>query len=429
MYLHPVETQSRDQLAQLQLQRLRETLARAVRSPFYRRLLAQTGVAPETLRDLTDLRHLPFTCKEDLRAQYPYGLVACERADLVRLHVSSGTTGVATVVFHTASDLAHWTELVARCMYMVGMRRKDVFQNMTGYGMFTGGLGMHYGAERLGCLTVPAGAGNTQRQVQLLRDFSVTAIHVIPSYALYLGAYLEREGIDPATLSLRVALVGAEPYTDEARRRIEMLLGAHAYNSYGLSEMNGPGVAFECPEQDGMHLWEDAYLAEVVDPQTLLPVPDGELGELVLTTLQRDGMPILRYRTKDLTRFLPGVCPCGRTHRRIDRIAGRSDDMLIIKGVNIFPMQIEQVLMAIPAVAQNYLVIVEHAGEVAQLRVQVEINDEHYAAASLPDLAQRIAHKLRDEILVMPRVDLLPRHSLSQTEGKAQRVVHRLLEA
>lgn len=424
VYLHAEETLSRDQLAHRQTEALRETLVRAGRSPFYAKRLAECGVTPDSIRSPDDIRRIPFTTKDDLRANYPYGLVTCPQEDLVRLHASSGTTGASTVVFHTRGDLDRWADLVARCMYMVGMRSTDVFQNMTGYGLFTGGLGMHYGAERLGCLTVPAGPGNTQRQVSLIRDFGVTAIHVIPSYALHFAGWLEREGIDPRDLTPRIALIGAEPHTEEARRRIEELLDLRAFNSYGLSEMNGPGVAFECPEQHGMHLWEDAFLMEVVDPETLEPLPDGELGELVLTTLQREGMPILRYRTKDLTRVLPGECACGRTHRRIDRIAGRSDDMFIIKGVNIYPMQIERVLMGFPEVGQNYLIVLTRNEAIDQLTVKVEIKAEYYRddSAAMSTLHRRIAHRLRDEILVTPGLDLLPPRSIPEAPGKAQRV-------
>lgn len=424
MHLHEVETIGRDALAELQVGALRATLERARRSPFYGRRLAEAGIGPQDIRTPGDIRKLPLTTKDDLRAEYPFGLVTCPREELVRLHASSGTTGASTVVFHDRQDLDNWSDLVARCMYMVGMRPGDVFQNMTAYGLFTGGLGMHYGAERLGCLTVPAGPGNTQRQVKLIRDFSVTALHIIPSYALHFAGWLEREGIDPGDLTPRIALIGAEPHTGEARSRIESLLELKAYNSYGLSEMNGPGVAFECPEQQGMHLWEDAFLMEVVDPETLEPVPDGEPGELVLTTLQRHAMPILRYRTKDITRILPGECACGRTHRRIDRITGRSDDMFIIKGVNIYPMQIERVLLGIPEVGQNYLIILDREQDIDRLRVKVEIKAEHYRddPAAMAALHRHIIHRLRDELLVTPGLDLMPPRSLPEAQGKAQRV-------
>jgi phenylacetate-CoA ligase len=425
MYLHDAETLSRDQLETLQTDRLKQVVARAMQSPCYQEQLCQLDVGPEDITSCRDIGKLPLTTKEELRSHYPWGMVAVPREELVRLHVSSGTTGTPTVVYHTQSDLDEWADLVARCMHMVGMRANDVFQNMSGYGLFTGGLGMHYGAERLGCLTVPAGAGNTLRQIKLIQDFSTTCVHIIPSYALYFGTKLAEQGIDPASLGLRIALIGAEPHTDEARSRIEELLHVKAYNSYGLSEMNGPGVAFECTEQDGMHIWEDAFLVEIVDPVTFEPVEDGKPGELVMTTLTRTGMPIIRYRTKDLTRIVPGECPCGRTHRRIDRIKGRSDDMLIIKGVNFYPMQIEQVLMAIPEVGQNYLIVLERDGYMDNVRIKVEIKDEHFVEdmRELKGLQQRITRKLRDEILFTPRVDLVQHQSLPKAEGKAVRVM------
>ena len=266
-------------------------------------------MAPESIKTVDDVRRIPFTTKEDLRGQYPYGLLTRPKEEMVRLHASSGTTGAPTVVFHTQEDLDTWANLMARCLFMAGVRPKDVFQNTTGYGLFTGGLGMHYGAERLGCLTVPSGPGNTKRQLKLMRDFQVNVAHIIPSYALYLAQSLEAEGLKPSDLHLERLVVGAEPHSEEARQRIQEMLGVKAYNSFGLSEMNGPGVAFECQEQNGLHVWEDAYLVEIVNPDTGEPVPDGEYGELVMSTLTRKGMPILRYRTRDLTRFIPGDGP------------------------------------------------------------------------------------------------------------------------
>lgn len=426
MFYDPVEGASREELARLQLSRLRTTLERAARSPFYSRRFAEQGVKPEDISSLDDVRKLPFTTKNDLREAYPDGLNAVPREKLVRLHVSSGTTGTPTTVFHTQNDVNWWASLVARCMYMTGMRPGDAFQNTTSYGLFTGGLGMHYGAERLGCLAIPMGAGNTQRQLKLIQDFKVAAIHIIPSYALYLAIACEKAGIDPRSLGVRIALVGAEPYSEATRRRLEDVFGFKAFNSYGISEMNGPGVGFECLEQNGMHLWEDSYLAEIVDPQTLEPVEPGQMGELVMTTLCREGMPIIRYRTRDLTRFLPGDCPCGRKHVRIDRITGRSDDLIIVKGVNIFPMQIERVLMSMPEVASNYLIQLEREGVIDQVRVKVEIKEEYFVEdmRALNALRTRIAQKLRDEILVTPKVDLVEHNALPKPEGgKAVRVV------
>ncbi|MCC8193820.1 MAG: phenylacetate--CoA ligase [Deltaproteobacteria bacterium] len=423
-FFDPAEGWDREEIERVQLTRLRNTVQQALKSPFYRKRLGSLGITPEAVTSLSSLRDIPFTTKGDLRGAYPYGLLCVPRDEIVRLHASSGTTGAAVAICHTRDDLNTWADLMARCMYMVGIRRSDVFQNIAGYGLFTGGLGIHAGAERLGCLTVPAGAGNTRRQIKLIQDLGVTALHIIPSYALYLGATLKSVGIDPRELSPRIALIGAEPHTEEARQRIEYLLGVKAYNSYGLSEMNGPGVAFECLAQNGMHIWEDAYIPEILDPKTLEPVPDGEIGELVMTTLTRRGMPLLRYRTSDLTRFLPGPCVCGRRHRRIDRILGRADDMLIIKGCNIYPMQIEQILLSFPEVGQNYRILLETEDGMDQMRVQVEIREEHFVedVRVLRGLQERIARRLRDEILMTPRVELVQTNSLPKSEGKAVRV-------
>ena len=426
-FYHPAEGWDRETIERAQLTRLRNTLQQTIKSPFYRNRLENCGITPESVTSLQSLREIPFTTKLDLRAAYPYGLLCVPREEIVRLHASSGTTGSAVAICHTQDDLNTWADLMARCMYMVGIRKHDVFQNMAGYGLFTGGLGIHAGAERLGCLTVPAGAGNTRRQVKLIQDLGTTVLHIIPSYALYLGATLKTIGVDPRELPPRVALIGAEPHTEEARQRIEYLLGVKAYNSYGLSEMNGPGVAFECLAQNGMHVWEDAYIPEILNPKTLEPVPDGEIGELVMTTLTRRGMPILRYRTSDLTRFIPGPCVCGRNHRRIDRILGRADDMLIIKGCNIYPMQIEQVLLSFPEVGQNYLIMLETEDGMDLMRVQVEIREEFFVedVRALRGLQERIARRLRDEVLVTPRVELVQTNSLPKSEGKAVRVQDR----
>lgn len=424
MYFDPVETLPRKELEQLQAQRLRKTVAIALNSPFYSRELTKAGISPDSITDVQDIKKLPFTTKDDLRSEYPYGMLSRPLDDFIRLHASSGTTGTPTAVFYTEKDIAEWAALMARCMYACGVRRSDVLQNMSGYGLFTGGLGIHYGSERLGCLTVPAGAGNSKRQVKLIRDFNVTVAHIIPSYALYFAEFLQQEQIDPADLPLRIALIGAEPHTEEIRKRIEEMLHLKAYNSYGLSEMNGPGVAFECTEQSGMHVWEDAFIIEIIDPVTGEDVAEGEIGEVVMTNLTREGMPLIRYRTRDLTRFIPGDCACGRTHRRIDRIHGRADDMLIIKGVNIYPMQIEQTLMSLPEVGQNYLIELFHEGTMDQIRVKVEIREEFFVEdmRELQALQKRIAMRLRDEILVTPRVELVQSESIPKTEGKAQRV-------
>ncbi|MBQ4567512.1 MAG: phenylacetate--CoA ligase [Desulfovibrio sp.] len=423
-FFDTAEGWGRDQLEQTQLVRLKSTVAHARKCNFYRERLDAAGIGPEGIQSLDDLRRIPFTTKQDLRDQYPTGMLCVPTSEIVRMHCSSGTTGSPVAICHTQNDINAWADLMARCMYMVGVRRDDVFQNMSGYGLFTGGLGIHYGAERLGCLTIPAGAGNSRRQIKLAKDFRTSVAHILPSYALILGEHLRKMGEDPRDFPLRIALVGAEPYTEEFRQRIESLFAMKAYNSYGLSEMNGPGVAFECLAQDGLHIWEDAYIAEIVDPETGQPVPDGTVGELVMTCLCRQGMPILRYRTRDLTRFLPGQCACGRHHRRMDRIVGRADDMFIVKGVNIYPMQIEQVIMTFAEVGQSYLILLENDGIGDLMRVQVEIRDEFFVEDMrvLQGLQKAIAQRLRDEILITPKVELVQSNSLERSEGKAVRV-------
>lgn len=423
-YYHIAETWNREHIERVQAVRLKNTVEQAAKSPHYRKVFAEAGLNAQDITTHKDIAKLPFTTKGDLRAGYPDAFLSLPKSEFVRLHASSGTTGSPTVICHTQDDLDTWADLMARCMYMVGMRKSDVFQNIAGYGLFTGGLGIHYGAERLGCLTIPAGTGNTRRQLKFIRDMNVTALHIIPSYALYLGNALMDDGEDPRSLPPRIALVGAEPHTEEIRQRIEYLLGVKAYNSYGLSEMNGPGVAFECLAQNGLHVWEDAFIAEIINPETGEPVPDGEPGELVMTTLARRGMPIIRYRTRDLTRFLPGPCVCGREHRRIDRIMGRVDDMFIIKGCNIYPMQVEQVLMSFPEVGETYLIILEHVDSMDQIRLQVEIRSEYFVEdmRALQGLQRAIAHRLRDEILVTPKVELVQQNSIPRADGKAKRV-------
>ena len=419
------ETWDRAGIEAAQVARLRNTVEQAGRCAFYAGRFAEAQVTPADIRTLDDIRRIPFTTKDDLRSQYPEGLLCVPREDIVRMHSSSGTTGTPIAICLTRNDLNSWADLMARCMYMVGVRRSDVFQNMSSYGLFTGGLGIHSGAERLGCMTIPAGAGNTLRQIKLIKDFKTTVIHIIPSYALVLANALRENGEDPRALPPRIALIGAEPHSEQTRRRVEDALGVQAYNSYGLSEMNGPGVAFECREQNGLHVWEDAYIVEIINPDTGEYLAEGETGELVLTTLCRAGMPILRYRTRDLTRFLPDGCACGRMHHRIDRIQGRTDDMFVIKGVNIYPMQIEQVIMSRPEVGQNYLIVLENDGPKEDIKVKVEIRDKYFVEdmRALQGLQQKIARRLQSEILVTPKVELVQSDSLPAGEGKAKRVL------
>ena len=423
-YFNPEETLDREGIERLQAERLRSTVAHCMGSKFYRKRFSDIGLSPEDIKTLDDLQKIPFTTKQDLRDTYPFGMASIPLSKCTRLHSSSGTTGNPTVILHSRKDLEQWANAVARCLWMVGCRPEDVFQNTSGYGMFTGGLGFQYGAELLGMLTVPAAAGNTLRQIKFFTDFGTTVVHAIPSYAARLHEVMCERGVDPRRdTKLRTLVIGAEPHSDQTRRRIENMLGVKAYNSFGMSEMCGPGVAFECPEQNGMHIWEDYYIVEIIDPVTLKPVPEGEVGELVLTTINREAMPLLRYRTRDLTRILPGECPCGRHHKRIDRIKGRSDDMIILKGVNIFPIQVEQVLVQFKELASDYLITLDTVDGNDYMTVEVELTDRYiddYAA--LQTLERNITRMLRDEILVTPKVKLLPKGSIPQSEGKAVRV-------
>ena len=419
-----VECASRKRIRAIQLEKLvaqvRWTYERV---PWYRARMDDSGVTPSDIKTLEDVRMLPFTDKSVLRDTFPYGLFAVPLDEVVELHSSSGTTGKPIVVGYNESDMAMWADCIMRLVQMAGVVPGDRAQMAFGYGMFTGGLGFQYGAERLGALTVPAAAGNSKRQIKFITDFKTTALHAIPSYAIRLAEGFQEEGMDPAGTSLKTLVIGAEPHTDEQRRKIERMLGVKAYNSFGMTEMNGPGVAFECTEQDGMHFWEDCYLVEIINPETGEPVPEGEIGELVLTTLDREMMPLIRYRTRDLTRILPGKCPCGRTHIRIDRIKGRSDDMFIIKGVNIFPMQVEKVLVQFPELGSNYLITLETVNNQDEMIVEVELSDlstDNYI--ELQKISKAITRQLKDEILVTPKLRLVKKGSLPQSEGKAVRV-------
>ncbi len=419
-----IETMNRSDLEELQLKRLKKTIESAKNSSHYGKLFSELNITSENIHSLDDLRKIPFTTKDDLRNCYPFGMASIPLKDCVRVHSSSGTTGNPTVVLHSKKDLDEWANQVARCMYMVGLRDTDVFQNTSGYGMFTGGLGFQYGAEKLGALTVPAAAGNTKRQIKFITDFGTTCLHIIPSYATRLAEVFYELGIDPRKeTKLKTICIGAEPHSEEQRKRIEQLLGVKAYNCFGMSEMNGPGVAFECTEQNGLHIWEDYVIVEIIDPVTLEPVPDGTIGELVLTTINREAMPLFRYRTRDLTRIIPGTCPCGRTHKRLDRFKGRSDDMIILKGVNIFPIQIEKILMNFKELANNYLITIETVGNSDEMQVEVEIRDlftDDYS--TLQKLSKNITHQLKDELLITPRLKLVAKGSLPVQEGKAIRV-------
>jgi len=420
-----IELMKRDELEKLQLERLKQILKIAALSPFYGKRFNEHKIDISKIKSLSDLKHIPFTTKDDLRISYPYGMLCVPLDDVVRLHASSGTTGKSTVIFHTRKDIDEWSTLIARCMTMTGVRKGDVFQNMMSYGLFTGGLGFHYGAEKIGVLTIPAGSGNTAKQVQLIEDFETTVVHITPSYALFLGEYIKENGMDPKGFHLKIAFFGAEPYSESTRKKLEETFNINAYDSYGLSEMNGPGVSFECQEKNGMHIWEDNYIVEHINPQTGEPAGEGEKGELVLTTINREAMPILRYRSKDLCYLVNGECKCGRVHQRISRIIGRSDDMLIVRGVNIFPSQIEHIIMNIPEVGSNYQIILDRENYLDKLTVKVELYSKmfHGDMKQLKEIRNKITRILKDDILVTPNVELLEPGSLPPSSGKAVRVI------
>ena len=420
-----IETLPVQDLKKLQVQRLRETIKRAETIPFYKERFSAALVHPDKIVSADSIRFLPFTTKGDLRENYPYGLLAVPLEECVRVHASSGTTGSAVAVLHTENDIETWSNLVARCLYGVGVRRSDIFQNIAGYGLFTGGLGFHYGAQKVGALIIPASAGNSKRQVNLMIDFGTTVIHIMPSFALYLIRVFEKMGINPIKdTKLRIMFLGAEPHSEETRKRIEELYGVDAYNSYGLSEMNGPGLSFECHLKDGLHIWEDSFIVEIIDPKGDEPVPQGAIGELVYTTLAREAMPLIRYRSGDLAYFLSDPCPCGRTHRRISRIHGRVDDMIIWKGVNIFPMQIESVLMNIPEIKGSYMVVLETDNGVDRMTIKIEVGDAYLVGEKSERFREQIVDMLQSELLVKAEIQFVPVGTISVSEdGKAKRVI------
>jgi phenylacetate-CoA ligase len=421
----PMETLGRRELEAFQLARLKTMVGYAQRTPFYRERFAQAGIrGEEDFKSLGDLRRIPFTTKQDLREAFPYGMLSIPRDEVIRLHASSGTTGTPTTIYFNREDIRRWTGFVARSIYATGCDKTDVFQNMITYGLFTGGLGFHAGGEEVGMLVIPSGPGNTTRQFKLMQDFGTTVVHATPSFLLHVESKMREEGVRRDSIKLKRAFAGAEPYSEDTRRRIEELLHINVYNSYGLSEMNGPGVAFECQAKNGLHLWEDGYIAEIINPDTLEPVPEGETGELVLTILCREATPILRYRTRDLSGFYTEPCACGRTHRRLRRITGRTDDMLIINGVNLFPSQIEEVIMGIREVGNNYLIVVEKEGVLDRLTVKTEVGPDTFMDDSRPlnALRERIRKTLQASITINPRVELHESGSLPVSEGKAKRV-------
>jgi phenylacetate-CoA ligase len=419
-----VETAPREELQKLQLRRLRATLKNAVENvPLHRQRMKAARIKPQDIRSLEDLQNLPFTLKADLRDNYPFGMFARPRAKLLRLHASSGTTGKPTVVGYTKKDLDTWSDLMARSMACGGARPGDVVHNAYGYGLFTGGLGAHYGAERLGATVVPMSGGATERQVLLIKDFGARVLCATPSYALNIAEVAERDGVDLRASALEIGLFGAEPWSDAMRREIQIRLGLKAVDVYGLSEILGPGVAVECDAQDGLHGWEDHFLFEIIDPETGRTVPEGQAGELVITTLTKEGLPMIRYRTRDITRVTTARCACGRTHLRLRRITGRNDDMLIIRGVNVYPSQIEAALVGMPDLAPHYQLVVSRRGNMDELTVEVEAAPSLRASA---DAYRRLAEQVRYQIKSMVGVttDVLVKKpgEVPRSQGKAVRV-------
>ncbi len=420
------ETRPRPDLERLQSRRLTDLVARVTEAvPLYRDKFAAQGVDPASIRGLEDLSRVPFTVKDDLRSAYPYGMFAVPRRDIVRVHASSGTTGQVTVVGYTRDDIATWSDLMARTMAAAGTTPDDVVQVSYGYGLFTGGLGVHYGSERLGSLTIPLSGGNTARQISVMKDFGATILGCTPSYALHIAEAAADAGVDIRELPLRAGVFGAEPWSDNMRTQLEEALGAKAFDIYGLSEVMGPGVAFECEHQNGLHVNEDHFVVEIIDRETLEPVPDGEYGEVVFTTLTKQGIPVLRYRTRDISRIIPGTCACGRTLRRMERITGRSDDMLIIRGVNVFPNQIEQVLTSIPGVAPHYQVVLTKDGAMDAVEVRVEVSPDidFDEIRAIESLQQQVRGAINSTLAVNVRVRMVEPKSIQRSEGKAQRVI------
>lgn len=420
------ECMSRDELEFHQLQKLKETVDRVYHNvESYRHKMQQKGIIPEDIKSLEDLKILPFTTKQDLRDNYPTGLFAAPLSEIIRIHASSGTTGKPTVVGYTRRDISNWAELVARCLVMGGGRRDTVVQVSYGYGLFTGGLGFHYGAEKLGAVVIPTSGGNTRRQVMLMKDLKTEILACTPSYALYIAETLEEMGINRDELHLKTGIFGAEPWTENMRKEIQEKLGIKALDIYGLSEVIGPGVACECSEQNGLHIFEDFFIPEIIDPVTEEPLPPGEKGELVITTIDKEGLPVIRYRTRDITSIKYEPCPCGRTHARIEKLLGRTDDMLIIRGVNVFPSQIESVLMAVGETEPHYLLIVDRVDNLDSLEVWVEVSEKLFAdeVRKLEDIRKKIASDIYTTLGINVNVRLVEPHTIERSEGKAKRVI------
>jgi phenylacetate-CoA ligase len=421
------ETLPRPELQALQLQRLQQVLERVYRNvPFYKQSFDSVGIAPCDIKSLADLRRLPFTTKQDMRDSYPYGLFAAPMEEIVRIHASSGTTGKPTVVGYTSRDISNWSDLMARSFVAAGAHCGDIIHNAYGYGLFTGGLGAHYGAERLGASVIPISGGNTKRQIMIMQDFGSTVLTCTPSYSLFMAEEAKTEGIDFKKLKLRVGIFGAEPWSEAMRKEIETKLNLDAIDIYGLSEIMGPGVAIECIEaKSGLHIWEDHFLPEIIDPESGEVLPEGEQGELVITTITKEGIPLIRYRTRDITSLTYAPCICGRTHARLARMSGRSDDMLIIRGVNVFPSQIESILVRVEGVEPHYLLIVDREENLDTLEVQVEVGEELFSdeIKVLQSLSKRIEKEIKENLGVTSRVKLVEPKTIQRSEGKAKRVI------
>lgn len=420
------ETISRDKLEELQLQRLQQTLQRVYDNvPFYRKSFNEAGIQPGDVKSLNDLQKVPLTVKKDLRDNYPFGLFAVPREQVVRVHASSGTTGKPTVVGYTKNDINNWSDLVARAITMAGGSNRDVVQIGFGYGLFTGGLGLHFGTERSGAMAVPVSGGNTPRQLMLMQDFGTSIIACTPSYALYLAEEIKNAGINPKDLKLRIGIFGAEPWSERMREQLESKLNIDAFDIYGLSEVLGPGVSMECGEKNGLHIFEDHFIAEVVDPDTGKKLPYGQPGELVLTSLTKEALPIIRYNTRDITVLNIEPCGCGRTHVRMQRVTGRTDDMLIIRGVNVFPSQIESVLLEFGDTEPHYLLVVDRKGNLDDLEVWVELNEQNFSdkVRALEDLENNMRGRILSVLGISARIKFVEPRTIPRSEGKAKRVI------
>ncbi len=420
------ECMPRQQLDSLQLRRLRETVNRSYAFvPAYKEKMDATGVKPDDINSLQDLKKLPFTTKQDLRNNYPFGLFALPMSEVVRIHSSSGTTGKPTVVGYSKKDVDTWAELMARALVSAGANRHSVIQNAYGYGLFTGGLGVHYGAEKVGASVIPASGGNTKRQVMLMQDFGSTVLTCTPSYALQMHEVMEELGIQASDLRLKSGVFGAEPWSENMRREIESKLEIDAFDIYGLSEIIGPGVAIECSYRSGLHIAEDHFIAEIIDPITEEVLENGQQGELVITSLTKEALPMIRYRTRDLTTLDREICSCGRTHVRMRKVLGRSDDMVIIRGVNVFPSMVESVLLSIPNVEPHYMLVVDRKGNLDQLEVQVEISERIFSdeVKKLEEMGALITKELESALGIGVRVRLVEPKTIQRSEGKAQRVI------